>query len=90
MAVVFVERAIKQALAQAQVDRRQSMNFEHSCTIPVARQTLWDFLMDVPQMAVCVPGVSDVSLNGEDQYAGKMKVKFGPIPTHPPRRALHP
>ena len=27
------------------------MNFEHSCTVPVARETLWNFLMDVPQMA---------------------------------------
>ena len=55
------------------------MNFEHSCTVPVARETLWDFLMDVPQMATCVPGVSEVVVTGEDQYAGRMKVTFGPI-----------
>ena len=55
------------------------MNFEHSCTVPVARETLWDFLMDVPQMATCVPGVSEVVAAGEDQYAGRMKVTFGPI-----------
>ena len=55
------------------------MNFEHSCTVPVARQTLWDFLMDVPQMATCVPGVSEVVATGEDQYAGRMKITFGPI-----------
>ena len=55
------------------------MNFEHSCTVPVARQTLWDFLMDVPQMAACIPGVSEVVATGEDQYAGRMKITFGPI-----------
>ncbi len=55
------------------------MNFEHSCTVPVARATLWNFLMDVPQMATCVPGVSEVVATGEDQYAGRMKVTFGPI-----------
>lgn len=55
------------------------MNFEHSCTVPVAREILWDFLMDVPQMATCVPGVSDISAKSEDQYAGRMKIKFGPI-----------
>ncbi len=55
------------------------MNFEHSCTVPVARETLWNFLMDVPQMAPCVPGVSEVVATGEDQYAGRMKVTFGPI-----------
>jgi len=55
------------------------MNFEHSYTVPVARETLWNFLMDVPQMATCVPGVSEVVATGEDQYAGRMKVTFGPI-----------
>ena len=55
------------------------MNFEHSCTVPVARETLWNFLMNVPQMATCVPGVSEVVATGEDQYAGRMKVTFGPI-----------
>ena len=55
------------------------MNFEHSCTVPVAREILWDFLMDVPRMVTCVPGVSDVIAKSEDQYTGRMKVKFGPI-----------
>ena len=55
------------------------MNFEHHCTVPVARETLWDFLMDVPRMATCVPGVSEVVATGEDQYAGRMRVAFGPI-----------
>ena len=55
------------------------MNFEHHCTVPVARETLWNFLMDVPQMAPCVPGVSEVIATGENQYAGRMKVTFGPI-----------
>ena len=55
------------------------MNFEHSCMVPVARETLWNFLMDVPQMATCVPGVSEVVATGADQYAGRMKVTFGPI-----------
>ncbi len=55
------------------------MNFEHSCTVPVGRETLWNFLMDVPQMAACIPGVSEVVATGEDQYAGRMKITFGPI-----------
>ena len=55
------------------------MNFEHHCTVPVARETLWNFLMDVPQMAPCVPGVSEVIATGENQYAGRMKITFGPI-----------
>ncbi|HKA53784.1 MAG TPA: SRPBCC family protein [Candidatus Binatia bacterium] len=55
------------------------MNFEHRCTIPVAREVLWQFLMDVPQMASCVPGVESITASGDDRYAGRMRVKVGPI-----------
>src|SRR5256712_12585584 len=55
------------------------MNFEHRCTLPVARGMLWQFLMDVPQMATCVPGVEGVTASGDDQYAGRLRVKVGPI-----------
>ncbi|HEV8716894.1 MAG TPA: SRPBCC family protein [Candidatus Binatia bacterium] len=55
------------------------MNFEHRCTIPVARGALWQFLMDVPQMATCVPGVESITASGDGQYAGRMRVKVGPI-----------
>src|SRR2546428_14061377 len=55
------------------------MNFEHRCTLPVARGMLWQFLMDVPQMATCVPGVEGITASGDDQYAGRLRVKVGPI-----------
>ncbi|HUY18134.1 MAG TPA: SRPBCC family protein [Candidatus Binataceae bacterium] len=55
------------------------MNFEQRCVIPVAPGELWRFLMDVPQMATCVPGVENVTADGNDQYRGALKVKLGPI-----------
>ena len=55
------------------------MNVEQRSVIPVGRAQLWDFLMDVPQMALCIPGVEEVTPTGEDQYAGRMRVKVGPI-----------
>jgi carbon monoxide dehydrogenase subunit G len=55
------------------------MDFEQRCTIPVAREALWRFLLDVPQMATCVPGVEGVAVSGDEQYAGRMRVKIGPI-----------
>ena len=55
------------------------MDFEHHCTIPVARAELWQFLMDVPQMATCVPGLESITTSNDDQYAGRMRVKVGPI-----------
>ena len=55
------------------------MEFEHRCTIPVPRATLWQFLLDVPQMATCVPGVESITKSSEDTYNGQMRVKLGPI-----------
>ncbi len=58
------------------------MTFEHRCTVPVARETLWNFLMDVQQMASCVPGTSEVAAKegGEaEAFTGRMRVTVGPI-----------
>lgn len=55
------------------------MEFEHRCTIPVSRATLWQFLLDIPQMATCVPGVENVIKSDENIYTGRMRVKLGPI-----------
>ncbi len=55
------------------------MNFEHRCTIPVAREALWQFLIDVPRMVSCAPGVESITASGDNQYAGRMRVKVGPI-----------
>jgi carbon monoxide dehydrogenase subunit G len=55
------------------------MDFEHRCTIPVPRATLWQFLLDIPQMATCIPGVENVTMSDEDTYNGRMRVKLGPI-----------
>ena len=55
------------------------MNFIHSCVIPVGREVLWNFLMDVPKVSQCVPGVQDVRDQGADVYEGTMKLRVGPI-----------
>ena len=55
------------------------MNFTQECTIPVARERLWDFLMDVPAVSRCVPGVGAVEALGDNAYQGGLEVKVGPI-----------
>jgi len=55
------------------------MNFEQRLLIPASPAELWRFLMDVPQMATCVPGVENVVAEGDDHYKGVLKVKLGPI-----------
>ena len=55
------------------------MNFEQRCTIPAAREELWDFLLDLPQLARCVPGAEEVVAAGDGEYKGRLRVKIGPI-----------
>jgi carbon monoxide dehydrogenase subunit G len=55
------------------------VTFTQECTIPVARERLWDLLMDVPAVSRCVPGVGSVEAAGENAYWGSLEVKVGPV-----------
>jgi carbon monoxide dehydrogenase subunit G len=55
------------------------MKFSQSAQIPVARERLWDFLMDVPKVAKCLPGVESVNKIDESHYDGALVVRVGPI-----------
>ena len=56
------------------------MKFNQRAVIPVGRELLWDFLMDVPKVAQSLPGVESVSQLDETTYQGTLKVRVGPIP----------
>jgi carbon monoxide dehydrogenase subunit G len=45
----------------------------------VAREPLWEFLMDVPKVAQSLPGVESVSKIDDTTYEGALKVRVGPI-----------
>ena len=55
------------------------MKFSQSAQIPVAREPLWEFLMDVPKVAQSLPGVESVSKIDDTTYEGTLKVRVGPI-----------
>lgn len=55
------------------------MKFTQSAQIPVAREPLWNFLMDVPKVAKSLPGVESVSQIDDTTYEGALKVRVGPI-----------
>jgi carbon monoxide dehydrogenase subunit G len=55
------------------------MQFENSATVGGRREDLWDFLMDIPRVAACIPGVEDVSEIDPDQYRGTLGLRVGPI-----------
>ena len=55
------------------------MTFAQECVIPVERERLWDFLMEVPKVASCVPGVESVEAVDASAYKGGLRVQVGPI-----------
>ena len=55
------------------------MLLEHRITIPVAVDQVWAFMMDIPAVSRCVPGVGEVARIDDQTYSGIMSVRVGPI-----------
>ena len=55
------------------------MKFNQTAQIPVAREPLWNFLMDVPKVAKSLPGVESVNKIDDTTYEGALVVRVGPI-----------
>ena len=57
------------------------MKFNQSAILPVGSEPLWQFLMDIPKVSGCLPGVESVEKTdeGTDTYQGTLKVRVGPI-----------
>lgn len=54
------------------------MQLEHSFVVPVGVDEAWKILLDIEQMAPCMPGASLDSVTG-DEFTGTVKVRLGPI-----------
>jgi carbon monoxide dehydrogenase subunit G len=52
---------------------------DHRITVPAPPDQVWAFMMDVPAVSQCVPGVDGVARIDEDTYSGVMRVRVGPI-----------
>jgi carbon monoxide dehydrogenase subunit G len=54
------------------------MHLNHEFVVPVPVKQAWDVLLDVERIAPCLPGATIESVEG-DSFAGRVKVKVGPI-----------
>ncbi len=57
------------------------MIIDGNFTINASVQEVWDFLIDIERMSVCLPGVESVEQSDEQTYTGAVTVKVGPIAT---------
>ena len=57
------------------------MIIEQRISLDAPPERVWDFLMDVPAVGKCLPGVETVTPLDGDRYTGVLRVKIGPIST---------
>ena len=55
------------------------MEFEQSFELPVAREAVWEFVMDVHRVAQCIEGVERLEVKSDDEFEGTLAVKMGPV-----------
>jgi carbon monoxide dehydrogenase subunit G len=52
---------------------------DQKVVVQAAPDKVWDFLMDIPAVSKCVPGVESFEKIDDDTFLGSLKVKVGPI-----------
>ena len=56
------------------------MKLENEFTVPASIDEAWNFLLDVPRVAPCLPGATvEPETDADGAYKGAMKIKIGPI-----------
>jgi carbon monoxide dehydrogenase subunit G len=55
------------------------MRLSQTTEIAAPVETVWAFLMDIPRMANCIPGMDSVEALDNDTYRGLLRVRIGPI-----------
>jgi len=55
------------------------MLIDHRITVPAPPERVWAFMMDIPAVSRCVPGLDNVARIDNETYSGVMNVRVGPI-----------
>lgn len=55
------------------------MLIDHRITVPAPPERVWAFMMDIPAVSRCVPGLDNVARIDDQTYSGLMSVRVGPI-----------
>ena len=55
------------------------MILDQKVVVQAAPERVWEFVMDIPAVSRCVPGVESFEKIDDDTFLGSLKVKVGPI-----------
>lgn len=58
------------------------MIIDQTTTIQAPVEQVWAFVMDIPAVSRCVPGVEAFERVDDDTFEGTLKVKVGPVTVH--------
>ena len=55
------------------------MRLENRCLVSADVDTTWALVTDIPRAAACVPGIKDVSPDGENRFRASLQARVGPM-----------
>ncbi len=55
------------------------MKIEIVSSVPASREATWAVVMDITKAASCIPGIKEVTPDGEDRYQATLQARVGPM-----------
>jgi carbon monoxide dehydrogenase subunit G len=55
------------------------LKIEIVSVVPAGRDETWALVMDIPRAASCIPGIKDVTPDGEGRYQATLQARVGPM-----------
>ncbi|MDE0719774.1 MAG: SRPBCC domain-containing protein [Dehalococcoidia bacterium] len=55
------------------------MKLEIRSVVPASRDATWALVMDIPNAAACIPGIKEVTPDGEGRFHATMQARVGPM-----------
>lgn len=55
------------------------MLIENEFEVPEPVEEVWEYMLDVPRVAPCMPGAELTEVLGNDRYKGRVVTKMGPV-----------
>src|SRR5918992_2800972 len=72
-------KARTSSASRSKASQEEIVIIDQNVTIAAPAEKVWDFMMDVPAVSTCVPGVEEVTQVSPDVYRGILGVKVGPV-----------